>query len=152
MVHDASSYRVTLFFGPEPVDGDPRAEACVFNVKRRSWRAGIQISVEIATDQLSTLRRKIQLSDRLLQAFLALAPEERAACEDRLGDLFAQAVSRCKLDLRLQSGLSQDNGRIPAGELVPELEQAITGRPEYVVAYILAELDLAHEHPSPSSL
>jgi len=108
--------------------------------------------VEITRDQLSTLRDRIQLADRLTHMFLALAPEERVASEGRVADLFAQAVSRCKLDLRLQSGLRQENGRIPAGELVPELDQAVTGRPEYVVAYILAELDLACDHPSPSSL
>ncbi len=108
--------------------------------------------MEITTDQLSTLRDRIQLTDRLTHMFLTLAPKERVACEGRVADLFAQAVSRCKLDLRLQSGLRQENGRIPAGELVPELDQAVTGRPEYVVAYILAELDLACDHPSPSSL
>ncbi|MGQ0667595.1 MAG: hypothetical protein ACT4O4_11220 [Nitrospiraceae bacterium] len=152
MAHESPSYRVTLFFGPEPVEGEPDAQACVFNVKRRSWRAGIQVSVEIATDQLSTLRDRIQLTDRLTHIFLTLAPEERVACESRVADLFAQAVSRCKLDLRLRSGMRQENGRIPAGELVPELDQAITGRPEYVITYILAELDLAGDHPSPSSL
>lgn len=152
MAQDPSSYRVTLFFGPEPVDGEPDTLACVFNVKKRSWRAGIQVSVEIGTAQLSALRHTIQLTDRLTPSFQTLAPEERAVCEGRVADLFAQSVSRCKLDLRLRSGLHQENQRIPASELVPELDHAVTGRPEYVTAYVLAELDLASGRPSPSSL
>ena len=50
---DIPSYRVTLFFGPESVEGKPDVQACVFNVKKRSWKAGIQVSVEMSTDQLS---------------------------------------------------------------------------------------------------
>lgn len=148
----SSFHRVTLFFGPEPVDGEPDTQACVFNVKKRNWKAGIQVSVEIGTDQLSAIRHKIRLTERLAQIFLTLTPEERPVYEGRVTDLFAQAVTRCKLDLRLQSGLNQENQRIPADELVPELDQAVTARAEYVVAYVLTELDLAPERPSPSSL
>ncbi|TKS60490.1 MAG: hypothetical protein EWM72_01384 [Nitrospira sp.] len=148
----SSSHRVTLFFGPEPVEREPDTQACVFNVKKRSWKAGIQVSVEIGTDQLSALRLKIRLTERLAQIFLMLAPEERPVYEGRVADLFAQAVSRCKLDLRLQSGLNQENRRILADELVPQLDQAVIARAEYVVAYVLTELDLAPDRPSPSSL
>ncbi|MGQ0694881.1 MAG: hypothetical protein ACT4OL_04815, partial [Nitrospiraceae bacterium] len=147
-----SSHRVTLFFGPEPVEGEPDTQACVFNVKKRSWKAGVQVSVEIGTDQLSAIRQRIRLTERLAQIFLTLAPDERPTYEGRLADLFAQAVTRCKLDLRLQSGLSQENQRIQADELVPELDQAVNVRTEYVVAYVLTELDLAPSRPSPSSL
>lgn len=149
---ESSSHRVTLFFGPEPVAGEPDTQACVFNVKKRSWKAGVQVSVEIGTDQLSAIRHKIRLTDRLTQVFTTLAPEERPLYEGRVADLFAQAVSWCKLDLRLQSGLTQENQRIPANELVPELDQTVTARTEYVVAYVLTELDLAPDRPSPSSL
>ena len=145
-------HRITLFFGPEPVEGEPGTQACVFNVKKRSWKAGIQVSVEIGTDQLSTLLHKVRLTDRLTQIFARLAPGDRSVYEGRVADLFAQAVSRCKLDLRLQSGLNQENQRILADELVLELDQAVMARTEYVVAYVLTELDLAHDRPSPSSL
>jgi hypothetical protein len=152
MAQDSLSYRVTLFFGPDPVDGDPDIQACVFNVKKRSWRAGVQISVEIGRGQLSALRRRIHLTDRLTPSFLTLTPDERAVYEGRVADLFAQAVTRCKLDLCLQSGLRQENQRILASELVPEVDHTVTDRLGYVIAYVLAELDLASDHPSPSSL
>ncbi len=148
----SSSHRVTLFFGPEPVEGEPDTQACVFNVKKRSWKAGVQVSVEIGTDQLSAIRQRLRLAERLARIFLTLPPDERPTYEGRLGDLFAQAVTRCKLDLRLQSGLSQENQRIQADELVPELDQAVDVRTEYVVAYVLTELDLVPSRPSPSSL
>jgi hypothetical protein len=124
----------------------------VFNVKKRSWKAGVQVSVEIGTGQLSAIRQRIRLTERLAQIFLTLAPDERPPYEGRLADLFAQAVTRCKLDLRLQSGLSQENQRIQADELVPELDQAVNVRAEYVVAYVLTELDMAPSRASPSSL
>jgi hypothetical protein len=138
-----------LFFGPEPVKGEPDTQACVFNVKKRSWKAGVQVSVEIGTNQLSAIRQTIRLTERLTQIFMTLAPEERPVYEGRVADLFAQAVSWCKLDVRLQSGLNQENQRILANELMLELDQAVTTRTEYVVAYVLTELDLAHDRPSP---
>ena len=146
-----SSHRVTLFFGPEPVEGQSDTQVCVFNVKKRSWKGGIQVSVEVSTDQLSAIRHTIQLSNRLTQALTTLDPEERPSYEGRVGDLFTQAVSWCKLDLRLQSGLTQENQRILATELVSDLDQAVITRAEYVVAYILTELDLSPGRPSPSS-
>lgn len=149
---ESSSYRVTLFFGPEPVEERPDEVACVFNVKKRSWKAGIQVSVEVATDQLSAIRQAIRLTDRLSQAFTTLNPVERPQYEGRAGDLFVQAVSWCKLDLRVQSGLTQENQRILANELVTELDRIIIARKEYVVSYILTELDLSPHDPSPSSL
>ena len=101
------------------------------------------MSVEISTDQLSSIRQAIQLSNRLEHALTALDPEARPGYQARVGDLFAQAVSWCKLDLRLQSGLTQDNQRIQATELVSDLDQAVITRVEYVVAYISTELDLS---------
>ena len=107
------------------------------------------MSVEIGTNQLSTIRQTIRLTEQLTPIFMTLVPEERPVYERRVADLFAQAVSWCKLDVRLQSGLNQENQRILANELVLELDQAVTTRTEYVVAYVLTELDLAPDHPSP---
>lgn len=146
-----SSYRVTLFFGPEPVEGQSDVEACVFNVKKRSWKAGIQVAVELTHAQLERLRQEMRLADRMSEVIRMLPPEERSAYEGRVGDLFAQAVAWCKLDLRLAAGLTQENQRIPAVDFVPELAKSALARKEYVTAYILSELDLASDQPSPTS-
>ena len=147
---ELSSYRVTLFFGPEPVEGKPAVMACVFNVKKRSWKAGIQVSVEIAQAHLARLRQEIRLTDRITEALLLLSPDERPAYHARVDDLFAQAVTWCKLDLCLAAGLAQNNQRIGAGDLVPELNHSVTVRAEYVITYVLTELDLVSNRQSPA--
>ena len=147
-VQGPSSYRITLFFGPEPVEGVSNVQACVFNVKKRSWKAGTQVSVEVTLEQLERLRHKMRLRNRIEEILTALAPEERQAYEERVGDLFAQAVAWCKLDLRLQAGLTQENQRIPACDFVPELDQCVVSRTEHVAAYILSELDLVPDRSS----
>ena len=140
---DTSLYRVTLFFGPEPMPGEHSVQACVFNVKKRSWKAGIQVAVEIRTDQLSLLRQAIQLDTRLERSLAALDADARSHCEERVPDLFAQAACWCKLNLVLRIGLSQDNQRLGPDELTAELHQAIADRSEWIMTYILEELDLA---------
>jgi hypothetical protein len=141
-----SSYRVTFFFGPELIEGQPDVLICVFNVKKRSWKAGIQVSVEMSTDQLSVLQQKMRLADRLEKSLTALDPHERPHHQERIADFFAQAVCWCKLNLRLQAGLAQENQRIQADELTIELDQDASNRADSVLAYILGELDLAPDY------
>ena len=141
--HDLAVYRVTFFFGPEPVEGKADVLACVFNVKKRSWKAGIQIAVEISNGQLSALGQTIQLTDRLAKSLVAVESQERSGYQERSDDVFVQVVCRCKLDLRLMAGLTQDNHRIFADELMTELEQEISKYPEHLISSILDELDLA---------
>lgn len=148
---EVPSYRVTFFFGPEPVEGRPDVLACVFNVKKRSWKAGIQVSVEMSTDQLSVLRQKMRLADRLAKSLMALDPHERPHYQDRMADCFAQAVCWCKLDLRLQAGVAQENQRIQADELTIELDHEASNRIRDILAYILGEMDLAPDRSVPSS-
>ena len=148
---DVPSYRVTFFFGPESVDGQPNVLACVFNVKKRSWKAGVQVSVEMSIDQLSALRQKMRLADRLAKSLTALDPHEHPHYQERIADLFAQVVCWCKLNLRLQAGLAQENQRIRADELTIQLDQEAGNRVDYVLAYILEELDLDRDRSVPSS-
>jgi hypothetical protein len=139
---DAAPYRVTFFFGPEPTDDRCTAQHCVFNVKKRSWKAGIQVTVDIATDQLAPLQNSIQDAPPITLALEALSEENRVDAAARIPDLAAQAIAWCKLDLRLATGLVQENQRILSTELIPELHQTVAARHEYVITYILTELDL----------
>jgi hypothetical protein len=147
---ESAPYRVTLFFGPEPVDGRTDIQACVFNVKKRSWKAGIQVTVEVSSEQLTSLRTALRLHERLTQAFETVTKEERPSYDARSGEYFAQAVCWCKLDLCLRTGLVQENQRVLAGERDSELPQVVMNRREYVFSYILTELDLAPDSPAPS--
>lgn len=141
--HDLAAYRVTFFFGPEPVEGKAGVLACVFNVKKRSWKAGIQIAVEISNGQLLALGQTIQLTDRLAKSLVAVEPQERFGYQERSDDVFVQVVCRCKLDLQLMVGLTQDNHRIFAEKLMTELDQEISKHPEHLISSILDELGLA---------
>jgi len=123
-------------------------QACVFNVKKRSWKAGIHVSVEVGCDQLSRLVHTLQVTDRVEKALMACPSEERAVYRARVLDLFTQAVAWCKLDLGLAAGLAQEHQRIPAAEFVSELDRSVVDRTEYVVAYILSEMDVGPIHPS----
>jgi hypothetical protein len=49
-----SQFRVTLFVGPQPVEGRPFTSSCVFNVKKRSWKGGIQVAVVITQSQIES--------------------------------------------------------------------------------------------------
>lgn len=139
---EVAPYRVTFFLGPEPVDDCPTTQYCVFNVKKRSWKAGIQVAVDIETTQLAALQDTIQRSTTITTALESLSAEDRTDAANRISDLAAQAIAWCKLDLRLQTGLQQENQRIASDQLVPDLHQTVLARHEYVVTYILTELDL----------
>jgi hypothetical protein len=155
MAHESSpelsSYRVTLFFGPEPVEKETGVQACIFNVKKRSWKAGVQVSVEIGPEQLAGLRHKVRLVDRLAEVLMMLSPDERSAHQARAEDFFVQSVTWCKLDLCLRAGLTQENQRISAVDFVSELDRSVVARMEYVIAYIMTELDVVPDRSSPSS-
>lgn len=140
--HDIAAYRVSFFFGPEPVEGQADVLACVFNVKKRSWKAGVQVAVEISNSQLLAIERTIQWRDRLAKSLVAVEPQERTDYHERSGDVFVQTVCRKKLDLRLLFGLAQNNRRILSEELIAELDQAISKHPDQLISSILDELGL----------
>ncbi|MCP9455695.1 MAG: hypothetical protein NNA18_06280 [Nitrospira sp.] len=144
----SASYRVTLFVGPEPVQGTTTVVACVFNVKKRSWKAGIQVVVEIACEQVARLQQVLQPMDRLTRSLLAFDPAARSAYAQRIEELFVQAIAWCKLALRIERGLSQENQRIAATDLVVDVDRMVVARQTDIVAYILAELDLAPDQSS----
>lgn len=143
---DAPSYRVTFFFGPEAVQDKPDTLFCVFNVKKRSWKAGIQVAVEINNEQLSVLRHKIRLADRLAKSLLVVDPHELPTYQTRIADVFVQAVCRCKLERRLLTGMVQENQRILADDLFVELEHDVSQHSDRLIGSILEELDLAPDH------
>ncbi len=106
---EPSQFRVTLFVGPQPVEGRPFTSSCVFNVKKRSWKGGIQVAVDISQSQIDTLSAEVDFSRWLAKALNDLSAEERPSHEERARELFIQAICRCKLDLLLQSGITQEN-------------------------------------------
>jgi hypothetical protein len=75
---DLSTFRITLFYGPEAVEDQPSIQNCVYNVKKRSWKGGIQVAVEIDDAQLSRARASIDF-ERWLRPHLTGVSAERVA-------------------------------------------------------------------------
>ena len=142
-VSELSSYRVSLFFGPQRVDGESSIQACVFNVKKRSWKGGVQVAVELTDTQIASVRAASEFH-RWLDETLRSAPnEERKSLEERAEELFIQALCRCKLDLLLQAGITQENQCFTADTGSAEWEASTRGHRDLITSYVAAELDLA---------
>jgi hypothetical protein len=136
-------YRVTFFFGPEPVAGSHSRVSCVFNVKKRSWKGGVQVAVEMEEEQLARARQAIGF-EAWLETVLAELPEsERSTYETRARDHFVQALCSLKLDLATEAGLSQRNQTIQSSTLIDEVDRAVPKQAEQLKASILIELDIS---------
>jgi hypothetical protein len=139
---EPSQFRVTLFVGPQPVAGRPFTSSCVFNVKKRSWKGGIQVAVDITQSQIDTLSTDVDFSRWLAQALIDLSDEDRPSHEERAHELFIQAVCWCKLDLALQFGITQENQRLADDAWNAEVRDTVIRRTNFITSYIASELDL----------
>ena len=139
---EPSQFRVTLFVGPQPVEGRPFTSSCVFNVKKRSWKGGIQVAVPITQSQIDTLSTEVNFSRWLAKAFNDLSAEDRPSQEERAHELFIQAICWCKLDLLLQSGITQENQCLADDTWITELRNTVIKRTNFITTYIASELDL----------
>lgn len=140
---EPSQFRVTLFVGPQPVEGGSGLSSCVFNVKKRSWKGGIQVAVNMTQSQIDRLSTDMDFPGWLARALSDLAAEDRASCQERASELFIQAVCWCKLDILLQSGITQENQCLAEDSWIVEVGETVLRRRSFVTAYIAAELDLA---------
>lgn len=139
---EPSQFRVTLFVGPQPVEGRPYASSCIFNVKKRSWKGGIQVAVLITQNQIDTLSTDVDFSRWLALALIDLANADRLSHQNRAHELFIQAVCWCKLDLALQSGITQENQCLADDTWVTEVRDTVIKRTNFITSYIATELDL----------
>lgn len=147
---DLAQFRVTLFVGPESVEGKPFTQHCVFNVKKRSWKGGIQVAVEVSDGQLDDAQRTLDFQP-WLEKTLRMAPQaDRASIQERALEYFVQALCRCKLDVMLQSGISQTNQCLAVDTFTLPLQQVAQQRTNDIQSYILTELDLVQTDSPPA--
>ena len=139
---EPSQFRVTLFVGPQPVEGKPFTSSCVFNVKKRSWKGGIQVAVAITQNQIDTLGTDVDFPRWLAQALNDLSEGDRSSHEERAHELFIQAICWCKLDLLLQSGITQENQYLADDLWIAEVRDTVIRRTNFIRSYIATELDL----------
>lgn len=141
-ISDLPPYRITLFYGPEPVESHPSRLVCVFNVKKRSWKGGVQVAVEVDEAQAASARQALDFEPWLHKALASIAVEERPTYESRARELLVQGLCSLKLDLTIDAGIQQENGRIAAEAFARELDHAVAQQAGRLKAQILAELDL----------
>ena len=139
---DLTQYRVTFFFGPEAVEERPDHLRCVFNVKKRSWKGGVQVAVDVALNHLDQARERIRYTSWLAGLVQASSQEEREELTRRADDLFVQSLCTSALNLALQAGIEQVNQQIDAATFSDELHELLDEQPEQVTDRIRLELDL----------
>jgi hypothetical protein len=73
--------------------------------------------------------------------------EECASYHERAQELLVQALSWCKLDLLLQSGITQQNQCLTADTFVAELNGIAPKRRDFILSHVASELDLLPHNP-----
>ncbi|MCA9473134.1 MAG: hypothetical protein MRJ96_04850 [Nitrospirales bacterium] len=136
------AYRITLFYGPEYVDGSLQVIQCVFNVKKRSWKGGVQVVVDVEESQFQRIQQSLQFSTWLENMLAQLPEESRHESETRAKDLFAQQVCLTKLQLAIQQGIHQENTTVGRDRLVQELDELSRHTAESIKQHVLEELDI----------
>ncbi len=135
-------YRITLFYGPERSEGKASRVHCVFNVKKRSWKGGIQVVVEMDDAQLARARQTAGVDAWMKTELDALPEADRREAAARVPDLFTQAICALKLDLAVEAGLAQENATIAHDALAAELDRVLPERTGRLLSYLRTELDL----------
>lgn len=147
---DNVPFRITLFFGPDKVGEEEVHWRCVFNVKKRSWKGGVQVSVDVSRTQIERLRAALEITAWRRELLAKIADDERAAMAQRIEEVFVQALCTRKLNLVLQSGIEQQNQEIPAQAFTDELDHIARAEADHILAAVRTELDL--DDPSCSIL
>jgi hypothetical protein len=138
----AEDFRISFFFGPDEKRDSPDILVCVFNVKKRSWKGGVQVGVELLREQLAQITDRCQLDELLEMIRAKVEADGFGDYQQRARDLFTQHVCLTKLNLRIEKGITQENQTIPAHAMEQELDQAVMVRADTIRQAILTELDL----------
>lgn len=141
-VPEHAPFRITLFFGPDRVEDDDSCWRCVFNVKKRSWKGGVQVSVDMSEAQVDRLVAALNLAAWTDEILARFPDEERPVLHQRIEEAFIQLLCGRKLDLALQSGLEQHNQEISARALTKEMDDVSIVEREQLFASLRTELDL----------
>ena len=135
-------YRITLFFGPEKIRDVPKTLQCVFNVKKRSWKGGVQIGVAVEETQLATARQTLQFGRWVDEILSSIPPEEHSDYALRAQDLFVQQVCHLKLQLAIQQGIRQENSELDSKTFWQELGETVVREESAIKEQVLADLDI----------
>jgi hypothetical protein len=145
---DGTQYRITFFFGPEIPHDSPQHVRCVFNVKKRSWKGGVQVAIDLSQDRLLRARERMAYAVWLQRLLQQVEVDDQEAVTSRADDLLIQGLCTSALNLALHAGLEQQNQVIDAERFGPGLDRLIDEQPEHLTDQIRLELDL-EDCPNP---
>ena len=139
---DAAQYRITFFFGPEVAHDPPHHVRCVFNVKKRSWKGGVQVAINLDQDRLLQARERLGYGAWLGKLLQRIEPGDREAIACRADDLFIQVLSSFALTFALRAGIEQENQIIDAERFGLDLDRLVNEQSEQLMEQIRLQLDV----------
>ena len=141
----APQYRVTLFYGPDLAPGDHSRLHCVFNVKKRSWKAGIQVAVQLPAGLVTALKHRLSFESWLEGLLAPMDDDTRRECRHRAEDLLVIQACTYKLNAALDDGLPQENATLGIGPFDDDLPQVLSELSDSIKQQVLVDLDLASQ-------
>jgi hypothetical protein len=147
-------FRITLFYGPEAIEGASDSVHCVFNVKKRSWKGGVQVEIVMEKNQITRLEGVLHHPSWLEDILIGVPSEDRKDYLEKSQDLLVQLLCFHKLQAYIQQGITQKNIQVPGDSLVSETDEVVQREAEEIKRQIYVELDLVEveekeEHLSP---
>ena len=139
-------FRITLFYGPESLEGDLDSLHCVFNVKKRSWKGGVQIAVVMKKNQIERLEGILEHPSWLEDVLSRVPTEDRGEYLRKSYDLLVQLLCFHKLQTFIHQGIRQENIQIPGDSLISETDEVVQREAEEIKRQIYVELDLEGEN------
>jgi hypothetical protein len=135
-------FRITLFYGPEAVEGASDSVHCVFNVKKRSWKGGIQVEVVMKKNQITQLEGFLQFPSWLEDVLSGVPAEDQGEYLKKSQDLLVQLLCFHKLQVFIHQGIRQENIQVRGDSFVSETDEVVQREAEKIKRQIYVELDL----------
>ena len=135
-------FRITLFYGPEAVEGASDSVHCVFNVKKRSWKGGVQVEVVMKKNQITQLEGFLQFPSWLEDVLSGVPAEDQGEYLKKSQDLLVQLLCFHKLQVFIHQGIRQENIQVPGDSFVSETDEVVQREAEKIKRQIYVELDL----------
>lgn len=135
-------FRITLFYGPETVEGASDSVHCVFNVKKRSWKGGVQVEVVMKKNQITRLEGFLQYPSWLEDVLSGVPAEDQGEYLEKSRDLLIQLLCFHKLQAFIHQGIRQENIQVPGDSFVSETDEVVQREAEKIKRQIYVELDL----------
>ena len=135
-------FRITLFYGPESFEGDSESIHCVFNVKKRSWKGGVQVDIVVGKNQIRRLENQLGFQEWITDLLQIVPEDDREDYAKQGTDLFTQFICFYKLEIYIRQGIKQENTQVLWNFLILETDEIIQQEAEKIKQQIKIELDI----------